>query len=457
MFPASEAPVLFALLLPLAAATTVFPVKLTCPVGGEVFEGLEIGSTSQFGMRLDLRPVGPAAKLPLNSCPSNGFVMYQDDWTPAQLEVLGRLVASPAFLALRGAGPWRRALAMEEALAEDPGGLADVTVRAAWEAEDAGDLPAHAALLELAVARVEAAAGGQASTSPEWWTLKLLAAELRRQRGDAAGCLAALDALPVETLAKDRPEREAITQMRGLARLGDTLPAVFGDPVPKEARAPVGGSPAPTSAPAPAPPPPAAPRPPTALDGTPSGAALAARATFPPGWEVAELASFRVGARIGYVRWPGFRGGEPLDDDIIGVVVEEGPDGTWKVVRQNMGLSHGTDAEFRALLGAEELTRPCGAASEDLGPLLTKWSGQFAEAMAKKDGYTAMLWAEALAPLVHADDALWSDHLSEALLNGSLAKGRWACGHDHCENSTLPGQSFPTRRCGGGVVVDLSP
>ena len=56
-----------------AQATTLFTVERTCPIGGAKYPSVEIGSTSQFGMRLDLRPNGPAAHLPWVKCP-NGFI-----------------------------------------------------------------------------------------------------------------------------------------------------------------------------------------------------------------------------------------------------------------------------------------------------------------------------------------------------------------------------------------------
>jgi len=88
-----------ALCIPFAAtATTLYPLERTCPVGGEKYASVGIGSTTQLGMRLDLRPMGPAANLPTPVCP-NGFVVFKDEtrFTEAEIAKLTPLVASDAF------------------------------------------------------------------------------------------------------------------------------------------------------------------------------------------------------------------------------------------------------------------------------------------------------------------------------------------------------------------------
>ena len=88
-------PFLAAALAAPAHAMTVFDAELTCPIGGGKFTTQMVGSGTAFGQYLDRRKFGPTASpWPLAKCPSNGFVIFKDDFTPAEIAQLTAIVAS---------------------------------------------------------------------------------------------------------------------------------------------------------------------------------------------------------------------------------------------------------------------------------------------------------------------------------------------------------------------------
>jgi hypothetical protein len=119
-------------------ATTLFPVERICPIGGEKYQSTEIGSTSSFGMRLDTRPIGPAAYLPWVECP-NGFVVFKDekDFSKAEIEKLTPVVASSEYQRMRKEHMIAyRAVYLRHSLGESHADLARLILQAAWQAED---------------------------------------------------------------------------------------------------------------------------------------------------------------------------------------------------------------------------------------------------------------------------------------------------------------------------------
>ncbi len=70
---------------------------MTCPVGGERFEALVTDVYTTHGGRPDGRPnTYWYMPLPLPECPSNGLVIFAE-FTPAQIAVLTRLIATPDY------------------------------------------------------------------------------------------------------------------------------------------------------------------------------------------------------------------------------------------------------------------------------------------------------------------------------------------------------------------------
>lgn len=212
-----------------AGATTMFPVERTCPIGGEKYQSFEIGSTSQFGMRLDLRPNGPAAHLPWVECP-NGFVAWKDEkeFTKEEIAKLTPIVAGDEYQRMRKEHVIAyRVVYLRRALGESDAALAWLILKAAWEAEDTNKGTLRQSYLAEAHAAMTARAKAAASHDEDWWSASIVAAEIERQRGRFRESIAALDALPLGDLKPDDVKRAVIAQIKDLARRNDAKPADF--------------------------------------------------------------------------------------------------------------------------------------------------------------------------------------------------------------------------------------
>lgn len=83
-----------------AQATTFFETTRKCPMGGEKFKSLEIGSYTSWGQRPDGRSYGTLPIFPLPVCPKNGFVIFDENFTKEELAKLNEAVASGEYQAL---------------------------------------------------------------------------------------------------------------------------------------------------------------------------------------------------------------------------------------------------------------------------------------------------------------------------------------------------------------------
>jgi hypothetical protein len=165
-------------------ATTLFHVERTCPIGGEKYQSTEIGSTSSFGMRLDTRPIGPAAHLPWTECP-NGFVVFKDekDFSKAEIKKLTPVVASSEYQRMRKEHMIAyRAVYLRHRLGEKNTDLAWLILQAVWQAEDENMEKLRQDYLKEAYNAFIAKVKARKNHDEEWWTASILVAEIERQR-----------------------------------------------------------------------------------------------------------------------------------------------------------------------------------------------------------------------------------------------------------------------------------
>lgn len=219
-------------------ATTVFPLERTCPIGGEKYSSVGIGSTTQLGIRLDLRPMGPAGELPSIVCP-NGFVVFKEEksFTDAEIARLTPFVASDEFQRARQEHTTAyRAVLENRALGEDDAKLAFLLLKAAWEAENPGFEKQRERYLTEAYAAFTARLQASSTHDEAWWTGMLVRAEIERQRQRFPESTALLDALPLQELAPDDMKRDVIAQIRQHAEAKDPKPAPFKRPAGAEQR-----------------------------------------------------------------------------------------------------------------------------------------------------------------------------------------------------------------------------
>ncbi|HEX4301967.1 MAG TPA: hypothetical protein VHZ78_04200 [Rhizomicrobium sp.] len=215
-----------------AHATTLFPRDRTCPVGGETFKSFAIGSTSSFGARLDLRPMGPQAHLPTVECP-NGFVVFkaEEDFTPAEIATLTPVVASATYQAARQTEPIAgRTVLLMQALGTDEAGLRNVLLLAAFEAEDAGAEDLRQKYLTRAAAAYDAFVAAHPAQDEDWWVAKLRAAEIARQQSRFDDAIRIADGLASLKPPGDGWFGDVAKQIKAKAVLKDAAPAPFESP-----------------------------------------------------------------------------------------------------------------------------------------------------------------------------------------------------------------------------------
>lgn len=214
-----------------APAQAGFPirVKMRCPVGGEQFTHTTTGSMSTWGERPDGKPYGSwTFPLALPECPTNGLVVFREEFSRAEKATLRRLIADPAYRALRSTDtPYYRAHWLESRL--EPGSVEAtwLLLRAIWEAEEGSDRRAR--YLREFAQQAEAA-----PSSTEYWTmLQLRAVNARRELGEFEAARARLAALPpppeppaaVEGESEEAAwaREEAADEAEGMAAYGTLL------------------------------------------------------------------------------------------------------------------------------------------------------------------------------------------------------------------------------------------
>ena len=120
-----------------ASATTVFEREFVCPIGGEEFKANVIGSTSTFGQRADGRPYGGVAVWPIPECPSNGLLLFKDDFTPEEIAILRVAIATDEFQAMRSEETSRyRLYWLLGELGRPIGQRIGALYRATWQSDD---------------------------------------------------------------------------------------------------------------------------------------------------------------------------------------------------------------------------------------------------------------------------------------------------------------------------------
>lgn len=76
----------------------VYEEETKCPIGGEKFKALYLGTYSTYGRHLDWEPVSYMRfPVPIPVCPSNGFVLAKKDYSKEELEKLKKVIESKAY------------------------------------------------------------------------------------------------------------------------------------------------------------------------------------------------------------------------------------------------------------------------------------------------------------------------------------------------------------------------
>ena len=76
----------------------VYEEETKCPIGGEKFKALHLGTHSTYGRHLDWEPVSYMRfPVPLPVCPTNGFVITKEKYSKDELEKLKKVIESKTY------------------------------------------------------------------------------------------------------------------------------------------------------------------------------------------------------------------------------------------------------------------------------------------------------------------------------------------------------------------------
>lgn len=209
----------------------MFEEKFVCPVGGEKFKGYVVASYTSWGNRPDGRAYGTLPVHPIVECPKNGMLLFDDNFTAPELQILESVVPSAEYQAMRNTEtPHFRAWWLMEKVGRDPYALAWQLLQASWESDADWERKVryqvafvnHASKLKL---------GNQPTDKDKdlWFMYKLRTANALRELGHFDKALALLAELDKpEFLPLDPKEAEGakkfIENLRLLCKEGNPSP-----------------------------------------------------------------------------------------------------------------------------------------------------------------------------------------------------------------------------------------
>lgn len=76
----------------------VYKEEIVCPLGGERFETLRLGTHSTYGVSLDWEPLSYMRfPIPIPVCPSNGFIVFDEEMTGDEVSRVSSIVESTEY------------------------------------------------------------------------------------------------------------------------------------------------------------------------------------------------------------------------------------------------------------------------------------------------------------------------------------------------------------------------
>ena len=175
--------ILVLLLTPAAAqAHTTMSAKYACPVDGTEFTALLTGSDTTRGMMLDLQPIGMGSyPWPVGQCPTDGMVMYKNDFTPEEIAILKEYVPSPEYQAMvKGDASCWKIAKLKEKLGVPLNERWFAMVQATWQAHSRYESYARETIAALDALLADSE--GKKEKNIDTW--RLLRGELYRRVGD---------------------------------------------------------------------------------------------------------------------------------------------------------------------------------------------------------------------------------------------------------------------------------
>jgi hypothetical protein len=213
----------YALVLAPAVCVASFPIETTktCPIGGQVFAYVSGGVGATVDAYLDGQPEG--ASLPSYPvCPDNGFVMFADRFSAAELSQLKTMVESPQYQTLRGQHTTHfLAATLMRAAGWPTRAIAHALLVASWEAptRDLRNKYREKALIQFKASLLK-----QRKASGEWARDQLIAIDLERTLGLFAAASARIKSVEADRSRLPPDALATLSLQRELVALQNTAP-----------------------------------------------------------------------------------------------------------------------------------------------------------------------------------------------------------------------------------------
>lgn len=193
----------------LAIAVSAQATTYTCPVGGAEFSVDLLRSAEHTGQNLDLKLTGEGviSPAPIPICPDNGFVIYRDDFSAAEISSLTAYVLSHEYQEMvDDHTPYYRLAKILDFQARPVLEVAFTYLRASWEVDT--EAARYEPYASAAATGIEAYLVDADPETRDYFTSHVLLAELKRRVGDFAGAKATLDFIKHhDTASKPYPSR----------------------------------------------------------------------------------------------------------------------------------------------------------------------------------------------------------------------------------------------------------
>lgn len=159
----------------------------TCPLGGESFKTLRLGTHSTFGRHLDWKPMSyldfPA---PVAVCPSNGFIVTKKSYRDQELENIAQVVNSEPYQTMYAEkhASYYLLAKLNQTLGADAENIWWQLLNATWEANGCGAIDKYHL---YAAETIEAAKSQLAKTDASdnlRWVLNIIIPNMYRRIGE---------------------------------------------------------------------------------------------------------------------------------------------------------------------------------------------------------------------------------------------------------------------------------
>ena len=157
-----------------------------CPIGGETFSSLRLGTHSTYGRHLDWEPISYMRfPVPIPVCPSNGFVVGEPEYSSEQLNNLEQVVSSKEYQNLykqKHASYFLYAKTLDLANEKSPDQWW-LYLNATWEANNCGDNARYKQYVSLVITEAVSKLASLSPDSEDYWVISIVIPNMYRRIG----------------------------------------------------------------------------------------------------------------------------------------------------------------------------------------------------------------------------------------------------------------------------------